>query len=125
MALLVPFSKRQDAKHVFSPPKPEGNLSPYLHTLQIILIVFFTPIFFFFSQGPNCEFDFSEGRCTDNLCKNGGSCRNFLLGGFECVCSGPEFDGQLCEIRTRNFPESSFLMFRSLNRQIRFQMSLR
>ncbi|XP_071784509.1 cadherin EGF LAG seven-pass G-type receptor 2-like isoform X3 [Asterias amurensis] len=74
--------------------------------------------------GPNCEFDFSEGRCTDNLCKNGGSCRNFLLGGFECVCTGPEFDGQLCEIRTRNFPESSFLMFRSLNRQIRFQMSL-
>ncbi|XP_022101231.1 cadherin EGF LAG seven-pass G-type receptor 2-like [Acanthaster planci] len=74
--------------------------------------------------GPNCEIDFKNGRCTDNLCKNGGLCRNFLLGGFECVCPGDDYDGDLCEIRTRNFPENAFLMFRSLNRRVRFQMSL-
>ncbi|XP_041458442.1 cadherin EGF LAG seven-pass G-type receptor 2-like isoform X3 [Lytechinus variegatus] len=78
--------------------------------------------------GTNCEIDIGTGRCagaTDSICKHGGTCRNFLNGGFDCSCPNPnEFDGPFCQIRTRNFPPNSFMMFWSLSQRVRLQLSV-
>ncbi|XP_072181687.1 cadherin EGF LAG seven-pass G-type receptor 2-like [Diadema setosum] len=78
--------------------------------------------------GTNCEMDKGKGRCsgaTDAICKHGGTCRNYLNGGFECNCADPEVHGgPFCEMRTRNFPRNSFMMFWSLSQRVRLQLSV-
>ncbi|XP_033106725.1 cadherin EGF LAG seven-pass G-type receptor 2-like isoform X3 [Anneissia japonica] len=75
--------------------------------------------------GVNCEINYNEDRCEDEhyICKNGGSCANFLEGGFECICE-VGFDEPWCDMRTRNFPERAFLMFYALTQRIRLKISL-
>ncbi|XP_071960078.1 cadherin EGF LAG seven-pass G-type receptor 1-like [Antedon mediterranea] len=76
--------------------------------------------------GVNCEINYNEDRCEDEhyICRNGGRCVNYLIGGgFECICDGG-YDEPFCDMRTRNFPERAFLMFYALTQRIRLKISL-
>lgn len=112
------------------------RIHDYIHRSDIVVyclhgytFTYYRNSCFHFYPGTNCEIDSDTERCTgstDSICKHGGTCRNFLNGGFDCSCPNPyEFDGPFCEVRTRNFPPKSFMMFWSLSQRVRLQLSVR
>ncbi|XP_006824531.1 cadherin EGF LAG seven-pass G-type receptor 2 [Saccoglossus kowalevskii] len=77
--------------------------------------------------GVNCEISLTEGRCSEggSICRNGGSCMNYMVGGFNCFCPpGEEYDGKFCEVTTRHFPAGSFVTFSALLNRIRLTIAL-
>ena len=74
--------------------------------------------------GEHCEVNARSGRCTNGVCKNGGTCVNLLIGGFHCVCPPGEFERPYCEVTTRSFPPQSFVTFRGLRQRFHFTVAL-
>uniref|UniRef100_A0A8C9EAL3 Cadherin EGF LAG seven-pass G-type receptor 1 n=1 Tax=Phocoena sinus TaxID=42100 RepID=A0A8C9EAL3_PHOSS len=74
--------------------------------------------------GEHCEVNARSGRCTNDVCKNGGTCVNLLIGGFHCVCPPGAFERPYCEVATRSFPPQSFVTFRGLRQRFHFTVAL-
>ncbi|KAB0396618.1 hypothetical protein E2I00_020147 [Balaenoptera physalus] len=74
--------------------------------------------------GEHCEVNARSGRCSNGVCKNGGTCVNLLIGGFHCVCPPGEFERPYCEVTTRSFPPQSFVTFRGLRQRFHFTVAL-
>ncbi|XP_049550558.1 cadherin EGF LAG seven-pass G-type receptor 1 isoform X4 [Orcinus orca] len=75
-------------------------------------------------SGEHCEVNARSGRCTNGVCKNGGTCVNLLIGGFHCVCPPGAFERPYCEVATRSFPPQSFVTFRGLRQRFHFTVAL-
>ncbi|XP_071017065.1 cadherin EGF LAG seven-pass G-type receptor 2-like [Oncorhynchus clarkii lewisi] len=74
--------------------------------------------------GKWCELSCRSGRCAPDVCKNGGTCVNLLVGGFKCECPSGGYEKPYCEMTTRNFPLQSFLTFKGLRQRFHFTLSL-
>ncbi|XP_052329457.1 cadherin EGF LAG seven-pass G-type receptor 2-like isoform X4 [Oncorhynchus keta] len=75
-------------------------------------------------SGKWCELSCRSGRCAPDVCKNGGTCVNLLVGGFKCECPSGSYEKPYCEMTTRNFPLQSFLTFKGLRQRFHFTLSL-
>nr|XP_055073359.1 cadherin EGF LAG seven-pass G-type receptor 2 [Misgurnus anguillicaudatus] len=74
--------------------------------------------------GDRCEISSRSGRCTDAVCRNGGTCVNLLVGGFKCECPSGGFEKPFCSVSSRNFPPQSFITFRGLRQRFHFTLKL-
>ncbi|NWI40027.1 CELR2 protein, partial [Picathartes gymnocephalus] len=74
--------------------------------------------------GEHCELSARAGRCTPGVCRNGGTCLNLLVGGFQCQCPSGHYEKPFCTMSTRSFPPHSFLTFRGLRQRFHFTLSL-
>ncbi|XP_074645849.1 cadherin EGF LAG seven-pass G-type receptor 2-like [Tubulanus polymorphus] len=80
--------------------------------------------------GMFCEIDMSTKKyernaCPINICRKPSKCIPLVKGGFHCDnCPKKAFRDEFCQLTTRGFMESSFLMYTSLKRRHRFHIHL-
>lgn len=112
--------------------------SNFIHfTVFVRIPTFNTDLFF--SLGERCEIDIESKKytqCPKNICRHPSRCAPLIQGGIRCEicpsreggcteCQMLEHQTKFCELRTRSFPNGSFLLFPSLKHRHRFQIRLR
>lgn len=99
-------------------------------------------IFHICFAGDHCEIDLQSRKytsCPKDVCKSPSRCSPLIRGGVRCEicssyasggsgckdCASLEHRTKFCQLRTRSFPNGSFLLFPSLKRRHRFTIRLR
>lgn len=79
--------------------------------------------------GDNCEINLNHDECKPGICHSGATCTPLKSGGFLCDDCSPagtfEHYDEVCRLRSRSFPKSSFLTFPSLKQRNRLHISLK
>ncbi|XP_022163708.1 protocadherin-like wing polarity protein stan isoform X2 [Myzus persicae] len=79
--------------------------------------------------GDNCEINLNHDECKPGICHSGATCSPLKSGGFLCDDCSPagtfEHYDEVCRLRSRSFPKSSFLTFPSLRQRNRLHISLK